>query len=227
MSGVIERRILYFEKDNVDQLDEVVAVVKRVVDEEKIRYVIVASGTGRSGLRFAEALKDRDVKLVIVTSPATSPFTRLPDFSENIRKLKEIGIPLVQGPYMFDSIPESYAREKGMGWGSTVSSIIANTLRLFCQGIQVAPTVTVPAVEAGYVPEGVEAAVVAGTKGTINTACVVRASSAYNFFNDKKGFCFKEILCMPREKYIYPPGWTEEKEVKEYLQKSLGKEEFP
>jgi len=218
MSGVIERRVLYFEKDYVDHLDSVIEVARKIVNEGKVNYVLVASGTGRSGLKFAEVLKDKRVKLVVVTSPATSPFTRLPEFSQNIRKLKEMGIPVVQGPYLFDSIAESYTREKS-GCMLTVCSIIADTLRLFSQGIQVTPMVSVLAVEAGYVPEDVEALVVAGTKGTINTACLVRTSSAYNFFNDEKGFCFREILCMPRERYIYPHDWTEEKEVEEALRR--------
>jgi hypothetical protein len=44
MRGVIKRTILYLEKDNANHLDEVVEAVKRVVDRERIKHVIVAGG---------------------------------------------------------------------------------------------------------------------------------------------------------------------------------------
>jgi len=71
--------------------------------------------------------------------------------------------------------------------------IVADTLRIFGQGMKVACEIAVMAVDAGYVRTDEDVISIAGSGRGADTAIVVRPVNVHNFFDMK----VKEIICKP------------------------------
>ena len=65
------REIIYFERPGRENTDAVVRAVKRRVKDLGIKYVIVASDSGETALKFLEALKEMNVTLISVAEHAS------------------------------------------------------------------------------------------------------------------------------------------------------------
>ena len=75
-----------------------------------------------------------------------------------------------------------------------LEEIVAFVLRSFCEGMKVACEITVMAADAGLVPSGEEIIAIGGTGRGADTAVVVRAANAQDFFDLR----ILEIICKPR-----------------------------
>jgi hypothetical protein len=75
-----------------------------------------------------------------------------------------------------------------------IGDIIANTLRVFGQGVKVACEIALMAADAGLVRTDEDVISIAGTSRGADTAIVLRPVNTHNFFDLK----VKEILCKPR-----------------------------
>lgn len=74
----VERKILYFEKPGPHNTGKLVNAVKERVKEGDIKYVVVASISGQTALKVAQALKDKGVSVVCVSGfRAGLPFMML------------------------------------------------------------------------------------------------------------------------------------------------------
>ena len=71
---------------------------------------------------------------------------------------------------------------------------MANTLRVFGQGLKVAIEITMMAADAGLVSPEEEVIAIAGTGRGADTAIVVKPANAHNAF----ALRIKEIICKPR-----------------------------
>jgi len=71
--------------------------------------------------------------------------------------------------------------------------IVAETLRLFGQGIKVAVEIVMEACDAGLVPEGEDVVAVAGTGTGADTVAVIRAHPSNRFLDVR----IKQILAKP------------------------------
>ncbi|MEM4727879.1 MAG: pyruvate kinase alpha/beta domain-containing protein, partial [Candidatus Bathyarchaeia archaeon] len=68
----LEKASLYFREPGPGNTEDVLRAVIRRVEEGDIEAVVVASTSGRTGLRFAEALKGK-VKLIAVSYEKMEP----------------------------------------------------------------------------------------------------------------------------------------------------------
>ena len=78
-----------------------------------------------------------------------------------------------------------------------VGEIVANTLRMFSQGVKVVPEITVEAADAGLVSCNEDVMVVCGSGRGADTAAVVRPANSRDLFRLR----IKELLCKP----YFPP----------------------
>lgn len=76
------------------------------------------------------------------------------------------------------------------------AEIIAQTLRIFGQGIKVALEISVMALDAGLIPYGEEVISIAGTMTGADAACVILPAHSNKFFDSE----IREVICMPRHK---------------------------
>lgn len=194
---MLKREAVYFDELSPENTDETLKAVKEAVGALGIRYVVVATGTGETGVKAAEAFKGTGVKVVAVTEYAGAVDLK----GENVKRIKGLGGEVITGMHAFYGPVDSLSRLHG-GYCS-VNDIISDTLRRFSQGTKVAAEIVMMAVDAGAIPEGVEVAAIAGTGGGCDTAYVVKSCHACMFFDREKGLEFREVIALPRKKKFW------------------------
>jgi hypothetical protein len=95
--------------------------------------------------------------------------------------------------HIFGSLGRAIHRKFGT---IQIDEIIANTLRIFGQGIKVACEVACMAADAGLIRTDEETVAMGGTGGGVDTAIILKPSNTHSFFDIQ----IKEIICKPREK---------------------------
>ncbi len=188
----MERRVLYFEKPGRDNTDDCLRIVLDVLEEGRIRDVVVASTTGVTGIRFAEALKDRGLNVVVVTHSHgfREPNTiEIP--AEVKREIESAGAKVYTGTMITHSLETSFS-SKFSGLYPTL--IVAQSLRRFGEGPKVCCEIAMMAADAGLIPEGAEVLTVAGTGRGADTVMTVKAAASKRFLDLR----VLEILAKPR-----------------------------
>jgi hypothetical protein len=196
-----ETTTYYFESPG-DHTDRVLEVAKAKALQRDVKHVVVASTRGKTGVRAAEAFKDTEIEVVVVThqtghrGPGVQQLTE-----ENRKRLQDLGVRVVTGTDAF---------EVGVGLGITrrritqaarppretismmsrlyptippVARTVASVLRLFCQGVKVAVEVVLMAADAGAIPVDRDVVAVAGTGRGADTALLLRPANTTNFLD--------------------------------------------
>lgn len=155
-----------------------------------INHIIVASSTGKTGVAAAQLMRDVNLVVVSHSSGFAAPNQQelLPEYAEAIRAQ---GAHLLTSMHALGGIGRAVRRKLG---AYQVEEIIAFALRSFCQGMKVVCEITAMAADAGLVPVGEEVAAVAGTSSGADTAAVLLAANAQDFFDLR----VLEVLCKPR-----------------------------
>ena len=207
----MEDKTYYFEENKPENTDVVLDLVKKKALEKNIKYVIVASTFGDTGLKAAEAFNGSGINVVIVTHPYGPKGTRL--LAENEKKIKALGAKIVTCTFGFGGVSASLRRtppsEQGKPlpppyWPAYVPSmgdLIANVLRIFCQGMKVCFEITVMAADAGAVPVGENVIAVAGQNRGANTAIIIKSTNTTTFFD----LDVQEIIAKPIKKTLPNP----------------------
>jgi len=166
------------------------AVVQRIGDDA-IQHVVVATTSGKTGARFAEALRGRGVNVICVTHhvgfKGGDEDQLEPEHAEAIRAA---GGTLLTASHALSGVGRSISN--GFG-GVTAVEVIAHTLRLFGQGMKVCVEIAVMAADAGLIPTDRDVICVGGTGCEADTAVVLRPAHANRFFEMR----IRETLCRP------------------------------
>jgi hypothetical protein len=83
---------------------------------------------------------------------------------------------------------------RDMAGGYSEQELIANTLRMFSQGVKVCVEIVAMAADSGLIPFD-DVVAIAGTGRGADTACLIRANSSNRFFKIK----IKEFFAKPKE----------------------------
>ncbi|MEM3046546.1 MAG: pyruvate kinase alpha/beta domain-containing protein, partial [Candidatus Bathyarchaeia archaeon] len=170
----MERKVIFFEKPGPQNTEETIRAAKRRAEELGIAYVVVASASGDTALKVAEAFKNSPARVVAVTYHAgfaemsldrakelgidpNELTTRMKP--ENMKALEERGVRTVQGSHALSGVSRSISKRFG---GITPVEVIAATLRLISQGVKVAVEVSVMAADADAIPTDREVLVITG-----------------------------------------------------------------
>jgi len=176
-----------------DAMALVIDVVQRRLPLGGIHYVVVATSTGETGVRFLDALAGQDVKLVCVTHHAG--FGKDDDLDlvpEHSATLRAAGVPLLVGTHALSGVGRSISAQFG---GTSPVELIAHTLRLFGQGMKVCVEIAVMAADAGLIPTDRDIICVGGTGHGADTAVVLRPAHMNRFFDLR----IREVLCKPSD----------------------------
>ncbi|MBI5966554.1 MAG: hypothetical protein HY882_01665 [Deltaproteobacteria bacterium] len=189
------KEILYFDRPGPKNTLEVVKAVKDGVKELGIEYIVIASNTGKTTLKFWEALKGTGVKLVSVAEHAGyDGGDEIPLSQEKKRELERKGIEVLVCSHALSGVGRSITQKFG---GISHVEIIAHTLRLFGgEGIKVAVEVSIMAADAGLIPTDREIIAVAGSGSGADSAIVLKAAHMNNFFDLE----IREIIAKPRQR---------------------------
>lgn len=160
----------------------------------KIRYMVVASVSGRTAFRLVDLCGEMNYtgQLVVVTHHwgySETGTNQLKD--EDRARLLEAGCTVVTGTHALSSISRSYRTKFG---GIDLLEIVAEAFRRFSQGVKAAIECSIMAADAGAVPVDEDIIAIAGTGKGADSAVVIRAADQNRFFDLK----VREIIAMPR-----------------------------
>ncbi len=194
----MELKTVYFEGPS-QHTDEVLRIAKQRAQELGIKTVVVASTTGATAVKAVSALEGLKVIGVSHSTGAREPNTQ--EFTEENRKQFESkggilltathvlgGLNRALGQGAIEAAPRAYV----------IGDIVAQTLRIFSQGMKVVCEIAAMAADAGLVRTDEDVIVIAGTGSAdtgrgADTAVVLKPAYAHEFFDMR----VKEILCKP------------------------------
>lgn len=157
--------------------------------ELKIRHLVVASNTGYT----VEHFLDKGFEVVCITHHAgfTGPGEdEMP--AQTRQMLQDKGVKVLTTTHLLAGVDRALRNKFG---GIYPAEIIAQTLRMFGQGVKVCVEIACMALDAGLIPYGEEVIAVAGSGTGADTAVVIVPAHSNQFFDTK----IKEVICKPRE----------------------------
>jgi len=190
-------QVVYFEDKAAfeENTRQVVGLVSEYLKgHPELRHVIAASSTGYTAAQFARADLGGAHLVAVKMSQAVDAIYGVKLGAEHTKVLEERKVPLVMGTHALTGAADHALVDKFRALPPT--TLIANVLYLFSQGMKVCLEITAMAVDAGRVPEGVEAIAVAGTDQGCDTAVVLRTASSTHFFDLE----VRKLLAKPLQK---------------------------
>ncbi|OGN92848.1 MAG: hypothetical protein A2Z75_07285 [Chloroflexi bacterium RBG_13_50_10] len=185
-----EAGIVYFDSIGPDNTEETLRLAKIRAEELDIKTIVVASTTGDTGVKAAEKLEGFKVVVVTHTSGFRAPGTQELT-PENRQKIEKLGAEIFTGAHAFGGVSHAVRRTFST---HVLGDFMANTLRMFGQGVKVAIEISLMAADAGLVSPDEEVIVIAGTARGADTAIVLKPAHAHDAFSLR----VKEIICKPR-----------------------------
>jgi len=175
----VERASVYFTKPGSRNTADVIEAVARRVKEGDIKIVVLASTSGRTGVKFAEALKGR-ANVVVVSHEKMDPKLKA--------RIVELGAVAADQTHL-------PLHAKGM-------DDIRNALYTLGQGFKVAVEVILIATDKGLIEPGTDVIGVAGSGAGADTAIVARSTKTKEIFSTdrNKKLEVREITAMPSAK---------------------------
>lgn len=180
---------MYFEKAGKLNTEETVKLSVQTARNRGINYIVVASNEGET----AEYLKDSGLKIIVVTH--TNGFVKKgsQELSEERRKeLIETGFTVYTATHVLSGAERSLSKQFG---GISPIEVMANTLRMFGQGVKVCVEISTMALDGGMIPYDEDIVAIGGTGRGADTAVILRPAHASEILQTK----IKEIVCKPRE----------------------------
>ena len=184
------RQVHYFEKAGKDNTQTCLNIVDGLV-KEGLEHVVVATTAGETAVAFGRMLQGRDVNLVAVTHNVGFAAPNKDDCSPGARsEMESLGIKVFTGTILTRSIEASLMKKHH---GIYPAYVVAETLRLFGQGIKVVVEITMEACDAGLIPEGEDIVAVGGTGRGADTVAIIQAHPSNRFLEVK----VRQILAKP------------------------------
>lgn len=183
------KMVLYFNDPGEVNSAETLKAAKERADELNIRDVVVASTRGTTGLMAVELLKGYNVVVVShVTGMKEPNINELDDVSA--KKIKAQGGKIVTAAHTFSGVNRAIRTKFNTMYPA---GIVAQTLRLFGQGMKVVVEITTMAADAGVIPTGKDVIAIAGSGNGADTAVVIKSASSHNLFDA----VIREIIAKP------------------------------
>jgi len=175
----VRRSVIYFEEPGPQNTEGVIEAVARRIEEGGIDTVIVASTSGRTGVKFAEVLRGK-ANVVAVSHERMD--------SQLKKRIIELGGVAIDGTHL-------PLHEKGMDY-------VRNAFYTLGQGFKVAIEVILIAADKGVIELYKDVIGVGGTGEGSDTAIVARATRTEEMFSAdrSKKLEVREILAMPLKK---------------------------
>jgi len=185
----MEGRTVYFDNPGVENTDETLRIAKKRAEELGIKTIVLATTVGGTAAKSVDVFEG--MKIIAVTH-----FTgmREPNFQEltdeNRQKFESKGGIVLTTTHAFMGVDAAMRKKFNM---YLLGDVIANTLRIFGQGMKVVCEITLMAADAGLVQTGEDVIAIAGSGRGADTAVVLKPVNTNNFFDLK----VREILCKP------------------------------
>lgn len=179
---------MYFAEEGKINTEKTVELAIKAARENNIRHIVVASNTGMTARNFIGAGLD-------ITCVTHAYGYGLPGTNEMAAKDREEmtaqGIRVLTTTHVLSGAERALSSKFG---GINPVEIMANSLKMFGQGVKVCVEVAVMALDAGMIPFGESIVAVGGTGRGADTAIIIKPAHA----KDILGTRINEIICKPR-----------------------------
>lgn len=185
----MEAKIVYFENPGEENTEEVLRIAKQRAEELGIKTILVASTSGNTAVKAMEAFKGLRVIAVSHVTGMREPDTQ--EFTEENRKIVESkGGVVLATTHALGGLSRAMRNKYNMYvWGE----VIADTLRIFGQGMKVVCEIAMMAADSGLVYTDEDVIAITGSSRGSDTAVVLKPVNTHSFFDLK----IREILCKP------------------------------
>jgi hypothetical protein len=181
---------VYFEKPGRGNTERTLQIAKARAEELGVKNILVATVSGATGVRAAEAFRGFNVILVTHSTGFKEP-NHQELTEENRRAIEAAGAKILTCQHALGGVGRAVRRKLGT---YQLEEIIAYTLRVLGEGVKVVCEIAMMAADAGLVRTGEPVIAIAGTGRGADTAVVLRPANAQAFFDMR----IMEILCKPR-----------------------------
>ena len=181
------KKTTYFEKAGEENTDECIKAVSERLKEGDIKYVVVATSTGKTALKLAEKVHAR---IVCVTYNAGFKEEYTKKFDLNIPKLDAAEIDFVRATHALSAGERSVNSKYQGGYPLLV---IADTLRMLSQGAKVAVEASLMATDAGKVPAKSKIIAIGGAGHGCDTALVLQNTYSHKVLQE---LAVQEVVCL-------------------------------
>lgn len=193
----MKETITYFEKPGKENTDELLDIVKGKLLNSNIKYVAIASVSGETAFKLFDILDEVGLtdKITIVNTTHHAGFkekNQLELSSEMREKLEKRGITTFSGSHALSGVGRGISNKFG---GVTPVEIMAETFRMFSQGIKVCAEISIMLADAGLIPVGEEILAIGGRAFGSDSAAIITPANMTNVFDMR----IHEILAMPRD----------------------------
>jgi hypothetical protein len=191
MSKGTEAKVFYFDKKGSVNTDRTLEIALACCEVKGIRKIVVASSTGKTALLLRDKAKS-SIEVIGVTYSAGSKYREeVEEFNRNRETMIKKGIRVVRGLHALSATERAF--ENKYKNALLPLNIVADTLRMFSQGMKVCLEVAVMAAEAGFITSDEEVVAIGGSGTGADTAVVMKPAYAASMFETE----FKAVLCMP------------------------------
>jgi len=185
----MESKTVYFDNPGSENTEAVLRIARQRAEELGIKTIVVASTRGDTAVRAMDAFQG--LKVIIVSHATGFREPNIQEFTKENRKIVESkGGTILTTTHTFRGVSRALRNKFNT---VTIGDIIANTLRIFGEGLKVACEISLMAADAGLVRTDEDIIAIAGTSRGADTAIVLTPVNSHDFFDLR----VKEILCKP------------------------------
>ena len=186
----VKGQSVYLARPGMENTDEVFSLDRKRAKELGIKTILVASTRGEAAVQAVTYFKG--FKVIAVSHPANYKEPNGQEFTtENKKKFEAKGGILVTTGLPFRGGAGAAMRKKFNL--RTEADIMADTLRIFGQGMKVVVEIGVMAADAGVVRVDESVVAIAGTGKGADTCIVLQPAASMDFFDTR----VQEIICKP------------------------------
>ena len=179
----------YFEQRGQDNTERTLKLAYARAQGLGLRTALVATTSGRTGVRAAQVLQGMDVIAVTHSTGFSAPNVQQLT-AENRVAIEAAGGRILTCQHAFGGVNRAVRKKLNT---YQLDEIIAYTLRLVCEGIKVVAEMALMAADAGLVRTDTPVMAIAGSGRGADTAAVLLPTNAQTFFDLK----ILEIVCRP------------------------------
>jgi len=187
--NMAKKSILYYSSTGEVNTDQTLSEAKHRADELGITDIVVASTRGNTAVKALEVFKGYNLIVVPHVTGLRKPGVQ--EMSDDVQeKIRTAGGKVVIATHVFSGVNRAIQARFDTVYPA---GIIAQTLRMFGQGMKVVVEIVAMAADAGVIPADKDVVAIAGTGRGADTAVVITPVNAHRFFD----MVIKEIIVKP------------------------------
>lgn len=181
---------MYFDRPGKDNTLHTLTLAYHRGKDLGLNEAVIATTTGDTVYKALEIFSGFKIVAVTYHCGFKEPFKNI--MSADVRKdLEAKGVAVVSGTHALSGIERAVAKKHS---GVYPALLIADTLRLFGQGLKVAVEISIMAADAGALT-GNDIVSIGGSARGADAALVLKPANQSDFFDMR----IREIICKPRE----------------------------